>query len=79
MLQLVGKYFFRNSIISVYKIICYFFFSVKREKEEESLEKENSELRRRIYANKIEARQIESDCEQLDKHIIQLQEEVSLL
>jgi len=49
---------------------------VKREKEEETLEKENSELRRRIYANKIEARQIESDCEQLDKDIMQLQEEV---
>ena len=87
MLRHVGKYldnyviknqvFHKNSSYSKSSINTGFFFSVKREKEEETLEKENSELRRRIYANKIEARQIESDCEQLDKDIMQLQEEVS--
>ena len=40
-------------------------------------EKENSKLHRRIYENKIEARQMEYNCEQLDKDIMQLQKEVS--
>ena len=40
-------------------------------------EKENSELHRRIYANKIEALQLESNYKQLDKDIMQLQKEVS--
>ena len=40
-------------------------------------EKENSELHRRIFENKIEARQMEYDCQQLDKDIMQLQKEVS--